>query len=76
MNFTRKIRPAMAACLLGVSFISSANRQTQLALDIDVANRGPEIGNLHYGIFFEEINHAGDGGPVSYTHLTLPTKRT
>ena len=52
----------MAACLLGVSFISSANRQTQLALDIDVANRGPEIGNLHYGIFFEEINHAGDGG--------------
>ena len=52
----------MAACLLGASFISSAARQTQVTLDIDVANRGPEIGNLHYGIFFEEINHAGDGG--------------
>ena len=30
-----------------------------------------------FGIFFEDLNHAADGGlyaePVSYTHLTLPT---
>lgn len=33
-----------------------------VTLDIDAAARGPEIGRMHYGIFFEEINHAGDGG--------------
>ncbi len=36
--------------------------QAQVTLDISPAERGTAIGNLHYGIFFEEINHAGDGG--------------
>jgi alpha-L-arabinofuranosidase len=36
--------------------------QAQVSVSLDAANRGPAIGNLHYGIFFEEINHAGDGG--------------
>lgn len=26
------------------------------------AKRGPLLGDKHYGIFYEEINHAGDGG--------------
>lgn len=34
----------------------------QVTLEIDAGMRGPEIGKRHYGIFFEEINHAGDGG--------------
>jgi alpha-L-arabinofuranosidase len=34
----------------------------QVNIHIDVGLRGPEIGKNHYGIFFEEINHAGDGG--------------
>lgn len=34
----------------------------QVTLNLDAGQRGPEIGNRHYGIFFEEINHAGDGG--------------
>ena len=34
----------------------------QIALNIDAGARGPQIGARHYGIFFEEINHAGDGG--------------
>lgn len=34
----------------------------QVTLDITPAERGSAIGKLHYGIFFEEINHAGDGG--------------
>lgn len=36
--------------------------RAQVSLDISPAERGTAIGNLHYGIFFEEINHAGDGG--------------
>ncbi|MBQ7442668.1 MAG: hypothetical protein IJS59_02220 [Bacteroidaceae bacterium] len=34
----------------------------QVTFDFSTARRGPVIGPLHYGIFFEEINHAGDGG--------------
>ena len=34
----------------------------QVQLDFSTAERGPVIGPLHYGIFYEEINHAGDGG--------------
>lgn len=39
-----------------------ASVQAQLSLDISPAKRGSAISPLHYGIFFEEINHAGDGG--------------
>lgn len=45
---------AMAACMLSAS--------AQVTLDIDAGRRGPAIGERHYGLFFEEINHAGDGG--------------
>jgi len=34
----------------------------QVKLTVDAADRGPRIGDLHYGIFYEEINNAGDGG--------------
>ena len=34
----------------------------QVNFNLDAGKRGTKIGNLHYGIFFEEINHAGDGG--------------
>lgn len=30
--------------------------------DFDLTRKGAEIASLHNGIFFEEINHAGDGG--------------
>ena len=46
------------ACMLVCTLTLSA----QVTLDIDAAKRGAEIGKRHYGIFFEEINHAGDGG--------------
>ena len=45
---------ATAACMLSAS--------AQVTLDIDAGRRGPAIGERHYGLFFEEINHAGDGG--------------
>ncbi len=34
----------------------------QVSFEFSTAKRGPVIGPLHYGIFYEEINHAGDGG--------------
>ena len=34
----------------------------QTSFEFSTAHRGPVIGPLHYGIFYEEINHAGDGG--------------
>lgn len=43
--------------LLGIT-----HAMAQLTLDISPAERGSAINPLHYGIFFEEINHAGDGG--------------
>ena len=46
------------ACMLVCSLTATA----QVTLDIDAGKRGTTIGERHYGIFFEEINHAGDGG--------------
>ncbi len=34
----------------------------QVTIDIDANQRGPRISPTHYGIFFEDINHAADGG--------------
>ena len=34
----------------------------QVTIDIDANLRGPKISPTHYGIFFEDINHAADGG--------------
>ena len=45
-------------CLLGVLFVSAQ----QATFQFSTAHRGPVIGPLHYGIFYEEINYAGDGG--------------
>ena len=39
-----------------------ASSMAQVTLNIDAGQRGASIGGRHYGIFFEEINHAGDGG--------------
>lgn len=36
--------------------------QAQVKIDFDFKNRGQLVTEDHYGIFFEEINHAGDGG--------------
>ena len=36
--------------------------QAQVDINIDAQQRGPKISPTHYGIFFEDINHAADGG--------------
>ena len=34
----------------------------QINVEVDTQDRGPKISDTHYGIFFEDINHAADGG--------------
>ena len=47
-------------CALGC-FIASAPAQSA-SVSVNAAATGTGIGAMHYGIFFEEINHAGNGG--------------
>ena len=44
--------------LIALALTASA----QVTIDIDANARGPKISPTHYGIFFEDINHAADGG--------------
>ena len=46
-----------SACLL-----AQLSLPAQVTMHIDAAKRGPQISPYQYGLFFEEINHAGDGG--------------
>ena len=52
------IRSLLTAFLFAVTCTLNA----QVNINIDVNNRGPKISPTHYGIFFEDINHAADGG--------------
>jgi len=36
--------------------------QAQVVINVDAQQQGAEISPTHYGIFFEDINHAADGG--------------
>ena len=46
-------------CLFALCAMSALG---QVKIDFDFNRRGPKVTDDHYGIFFEEINHAGDGG--------------
>lgn len=46
--------------------------QAQVNIGIDAQNRGPKISPSHYGIFFEDINHAAADGMDENT-LQTPT---
>ena len=51
----------MLACLMGL-LTGRVALADQATLTVNVARPGPKISPMLYGIFFEEINHAGDGG--------------
>ncbi len=53
----RTFLPLLLSLLVAPSGLSA-----QATYDFSTSQRGPVIGPLHYGIFYEEINHAGDGG--------------
>ena len=47
--------------LLGCAIFSTAVK-AQVTIDIDTQQRGPKVSPMLYGIFYEDINHAADGG--------------
>jgi alpha-L-arabinofuranosidase len=53
-------------CLLSAIAVAAATfapaAAETLGIVVDAAKPGPRIDKMHYGIFFEEVNHAGDGG--------------
>ena len=51
-------RTALAAATLTLA----SHVQAQVTMTIDATQRGPLTSPYQYGLFFEEINHAGDGG--------------
>ena len=51
----------MLMCLIA-GLAGSPAPAGQATLTVDVANPGPRVSPMLYGVFFEEINHAGDGG--------------
>lgn len=42
--------------------MAAVGTHAQVVIDVDAQQRGPKISPTHYGIFFEDINHAADGG--------------
>ena len=42
--------------------LAALSAGAQVVIGIDANDRGPKISPTHYGIFFEDINHAADGG--------------
>lgn len=54
-----KAKPVFLGCLAG---LLSLPAYTQISIDVYMKERGAKIDSLHYGVFFEDINHAADGG--------------
>ena len=48
--------------LAGLLLALPSALNAQVVIDIDASQRGPLISPTHYGIFYEDINHAADGG--------------
>ena len=47
---------------LAVCAMAALTAGAQVQLNVDASQRGAKISPTHYGIFFEDINHAADGG--------------
>lgn len=48
--------------LLSAMLLSAATAQAQVTVDLDAAQKGKAVSPTLYGIFYEDINHAADGG--------------
>ena len=53
-----KVKTSLCTFFLGIASTLSA----QVTIDVNMNKPGVEVSPMLYGIFFEEINHAGDGG--------------
>ena len=47
--------------MVGCAVFAAAVR-AQVTIDIDAQQRGPKVSRMLYGIFYEDMNHAADGG--------------
>ena len=56
-------RSIIWTALLGAATLSTS---AQTVMNLDATQRGPVISNYQYGLFFEEINHAGEGSMPSW----------
>ena len=52
----------MKRLLTIICALAVMNASAQITIRVDANQRGPKISPMHYGIFFEDINHAADGG--------------
>ncbi len=59
MRYLAALTVLLAACAWAGTTAASAE---DARVTIDATQPGPEISPTLYGVFFEEINHAGDGG--------------
>ena len=57
-----KLQSGFAVLLLSVSFSAFAIAAESATITVDLKKQGSPVSSHLYGIFFEEINHAGDGG--------------
>ena len=57
----KQLLTSLTALLLASGGCTSGE-EPEATIRIDLARRGADIPASMYGIFFEEINHAGDGG--------------
>lgn len=48
--------------LLSTLLLTACTEKAQVVIDVDATQQGPEISPVHYGLFYEDINHAADGG--------------
>jgi hypothetical protein len=66
VNLLRSVLPCLSGAALCIGVAAPANAQEagapKLVLAVHADQPGARISPLLYGIFFEEINHAGDGG--------------
>lgn len=49
-------------CLAVLMAGMAASLSAQVVINVDANNQGPAVSPTHYGIFYEDINHAADGG--------------
>jgi alpha-N-arabinofuranosidase len=57
-----KLQGCCAVVLMSVSFSTCATAAESATITADLKKQGAPVSSRLYGIFFEEINHAGDGG--------------
>lgn len=61
MKFKKIFAATIAGTSVAMATLPSAVN-AQVVINIDANQRGPMVSPTHYGIFYEDINHAADGG--------------